>query len=416
MQTARTLAGDLFGVVLHGLRLVVAHWPVLAVIYLLGAAGRNGVLWAAVSLSENHPTVAWFLLPLAPMFALGAFILMLYTVAGSLPTAGVDLTGPRSRLRLLASALIPFLTVYAAQGYLKEDRDIFINHTVYDAIFGSSDPFYGGSSHASERLAIGHGWALVAIVVVAFTLRFLVSRFDLPSRSATVAPLAGYLEVLWMLVLAGQFTIYQDKVWDWILERRFVHFVTGTWDALIAALGVIGHPLQVAVGALGSFIDHADTTVLIPLAWLTVGAVALGGTLPERETKEGRLQRYTRRVPGKVKTLGNDLTKSLTDRFRGLADGLRILALGGLAPMLMFCLAFILARETSDLVGELWRLVVGPQEHNTGLAFAGWRETLAGGASTVVLVGLLGAAIERILSRRPDRDQPRLTSDSLIST
>src|SRR5580765_1238113 len=123
MGTARGLVGDLFGVIVHGLRIACAHLPALAVIYLLGAMGRNGILWQSVWLSRDHATLAWLLMPLAPICSLSAFIVMLRTIAPSLTTASFATPDPgettrRARvgaqLTLLASTLIPFLTVYAA--------------------------------------------------------------------------------------------------------------------------------------------------------------------------------------------------------------------------------------------------------------------------------------------------------------
>lgn len=396
MQTIRGIVADLFGVIVHGLRLAAAHLPVLAVIYLLGAMGRNGILWFAVWLSRDHATLAWLLMPLAPICTLSAFILMLRAIAPSLTTASTSHIGS---LGLLASTLIPFLTVYAAQGHLKEDRDVFLNRAAYDDIFGSADAFYGQSTHTDDRLFIAQGWFLAAIVAVAFVLRFLLSRFDLPAKHAGFGGFAAYLEVLWVLILAGQFTRYQDKGWDWVLDRRFVHWVTETWASVIDALGFIGHPIQLVVAQLGSFIDNSDDILLIPVAWLTVGAVALGGSLvlPERPEKHRPWHPVTRRVPSKIREFGADVTSSVSDRFKGLADGFRLLALGGLLPMLMFCLAFVLSKQSGVLVEELWRIAVGPQDHDTGLAFSAWRSVLAGCAATVVLIGLLGAAIDRIL-------------------
>ena len=105
---------------------------------------RNGVLWASVELSDSHHTLAGLLLPLAPMATLTAIILMLRHVAMSLPWAsfgdGVEDQRASARyLGLLASTLIPFLTVYAAQGYLKEDLRAFVNAAIYDEIFGQAD-------------------------------------------------------------------------------------------------------------------------------------------------------------------------------------------------------------------------------------------------------------------------------------
>lgn len=412
MRTVGGLLGEALGVVVQGLKLAGAHLPILLVIYFLGAAGRNGILWAGVELSDGHPTLAGFLLPFAPLSTLVAFILMLRVVAPSLSTASFGTAAheeadseSRSRtsrdLTLLASTLVPFLTVYAAQGYLREDFDLFINRAVYDELFGKADVFYGQQRDVFERISFATGWFLVMVVIVAFGLRFLLSRFKLPSRHFAFGGVAAYVEVLWLLLLAAQFTKYQNRMWDWIMERRFVHGVQDTWARIIDALGAVGTPVQTVATQVGSFIDSSDDILLIPIAWLTVGAVALGGslTVPPRERRERPWHRHLERAPKPVRSWTTEVSSSLTGRFRGLADGFRLLALGGLLPMLLFCLVFVLSTQAGQVVDQVWRMVVGPQEHGTGLAFSAWREVLSTAVQTTVLIGLLAAAIDRIMSR-----------------
>lgn len=408
MGTVRGALGDALRVVIDGLSLTLRHLPTLVVIYLLGSAGRNGVLWAAINISESHSTIAGLLLPFAPLSTLVAFMLMLRVVATSLPHAGFGVAqhadDPQTRrseqLTLLASTLVPFLTVYAAQGYLKEDVNVYINAAVYDEIFGSAATFYGDSANV-DRTAIASGVWLAGLVVLALALRFAISRFDLPRKHVGFGALAAYVEVLWILTLAGQFTRYQDSMWQWVLERRTVHVVQDRWAALIDVLGPVGTPIAAAARHLGSFIDSSDDLLLIPVAWLTVGAVALGHTItaPPRQPRERPWTKHVQRVPSRLRTWGNELTADFAKRFRGLADGVRLLIVGGLLPMLLFCLVFVLSRQGGIWAGEIVRLIVGPQSRDTGIAFAPWVEVAIGTVSTVLLVGLLGAAIDRTIAR-----------------
>ncbi|RYJ05501.1 MAG: hypothetical protein EON52_11240, partial [Actinomycetales bacterium] len=264
MGTVRGALGDALSVVLTGLRLALAHLPVLLALFLLGSAGRNGVLWGAVTVSENHSTLAGFMLPFAPLSTLVAFVLMLRVVAASLPHAGFGVvqregedagqTRAAARLQLLASTLIPFLTVYAAQGYLRQDVQVYVNAATFDEIFGNAGSFYGETANF-DRTAIATGTWLVALVVIAFVLRWLLSRFDLPSRHLAFGAGAAYIEVLWLLALATQFTRYQDRVWQWFLDRRFTHGVQARWSDLVDVLGPVGQPLASTMRQVGSLID-----------------------------------------------------------------------------------------------------------------------------------------------------------------
>ncbi|MET0447473.1 MAG: hypothetical protein ABW004_03665, partial [Aeromicrobium sp.] len=351
MTTIRGALTDSISVVLVGLRLVFSHLPTLLAIYLTGAALRNGILWAAVELSADHRTLAGFLLPLAPMATLTAIILMLRQVATSLSWAsfgaGVDGTRQAGRyLGLLSSALIPFLTVYAAQGYLREDARQFVNEALYDELFGSAATFYGERADV-DRAIIADGAALVGIIVVALVLRFLIGRLGLPARHVSWGVLAAYVEVIWLFLLATQFTRYQERVWSWITERRFVDWVDDRWDRLIEIAGPLGRPIQAVADGIGNVLTDADTVLIIPIAWLTVGAVALG---QKSETPAQRRRRFIaedriKRVPRAVRRVGHEATADIRGRFSGLANGLRMLAMGGLLPMLLFCIVFLVARE-----------------------------------------------------------------------
>ena len=377
-------------------------------IYLFGSTVRNGVLWASVEVSAHNSTVAGFMLPLAPMATLTAIILMLRVVSTSLSSAtfgGEE--GPEATttpwLGLLASTLIPFLTVYAAQGYLKEDIRLFVNAASYDEIFGSAGAFYGDSADTG-RTIIADGALMVGIVVVALVLRFAIDKLDLPSRHTTWGLLAAYVEVLWLFLIARQFTNYQDRVWTWVTDRRFVAWIEGRWATLTEAVGPIGDPLRSVAHWLGDVIGDADGIVVIPIAWLTVGAVALGRSIdvPRPTRPASRLLRPVARIPAPVRRIGAEATADLRGRFRGLGDGLRLIVIGGLVPMLLFCLVFIVASQSGVLVGELWRVVIGPLDRDTALAVSPYLDIVADAVYSLLLVGLLGAAIDRVVRRRDE--------------
>lgn len=400
---------DAIAVVWHGFALVAAHWPVLATIFLFGAAGRYGFLWLAVVLSEEHSTLAGLIVPLAPLSTLAAIIAMLLVVSRSLTTLVVDTdtpapgTGPRSDgwLGVVVSALVPFLTVYAAQGLLKQDVRSYVNEATYDELFGSADVFYGGGANV-DRTAIATGWLLAAIVALAFVLRFVFDRYSLPARSRPFALGAAYVEALWLVTLGVVFTSYQDRAWAWITERVFVHWVQDRWSAFIEVLGPVGQPVATVAGWIGTFVDNADDVVLVPLAWLTVAAVVFGRSIappsPRSRRVPGPLAAVGARTPEMVRRWAGEATAGLRSRFSGLRDGFRILALGGLVPMVMFCLVFVIADQANALVNELWRFVLGPRDRDTALAFSPWLDITASTVEYVVLAGLLAAAIERILT------------------
>ncbi|GAA3532829.1 hypothetical protein GCM10022234_32160 [Aeromicrobium panaciterrae] len=417
MDAARGAAVDALSVVVTGFRLALRHLPTLLVIYLFGAAARHGVLWASVELSASHSTLAGLLLPLAPMSTLTAIVLMLRVVSSELEWAsfGSATSDDGGYLALLASALIPFLTVYAAQGYLKQDLHEFINAATYDEIFGSAGSFYGESANL-DRTFIATGVSLAGLVALALLLRFLLNRFDLPSRHVGFGVVAGYVEVLWLFLLAAQFTRYQARVWDWVTERKAVDWVEDRWSDVLSAAGPFKAPLDAVAHGIGNLLTDADAVVVVPIAWLTVGAVALGQRVePPAPKHRPRAARLAQRVPPVVRRVSHEATADLRSRFADLGNGLRMLAVGGLLPMLMFCLVFIIARQAGALTVEVWRLIAGPASRDTALAFSPYVDVMSQGVYTLALVGLLAAAIDRVLANQPVTASPEPAGSSASS-
>lgn len=424
---------DAFAVVIDGLRLVWRHLPTLLAIYLIGAAGRAGTIWASVNLSNSHPFLAQLLLPLAPLCSLVAMILMIRAVVPSLrfveivePTPSLDDVRPKksgwfkvnisgtlnARLGLLASVLIPFLTVYSAQGFLEADRRSFINSTM-DAEFnrelgatGAADP---------NRFVVGTGAFLLGLIIVAFVLRRLINEFDLAEKHTSVGLFAGYLEVFWLFALATAAGSLVDRFSEWRDTRVFTVTVVGWWENLIGWLGPIGTPIKAVVDWISSILTQSTDLIIVPIAWLTVGAVVLGrtglgdsdaadaagsGDAPaDRWRKRVREQARIDRIPGPVRRLGAKATADIRDRFASFFKALRLLITAGLIPMVMFCVVFMVARGVQWGVGEVIRAMRGPVDYSTGISFAPWVSLASSAAYTVFLTGLLAAAVDRITQR-----------------
>lgn len=404
-------------VVLHAGRIVAAHWPVLLVLFFTGQAVRNGVLWLAVWATSWNHLVGALLLPLAPLATLSALILMLRVVAPSLHAGifdgGVTDDVPQGgrhwrdivghRLALLASTLVPFFAVYAAQGYLREDQFIFVNLANADEFLNNADFWLGNGTLDSERTVIASGSGFWLLVAVAFGLRWLIGRLGLPRRGTPWGLLAAYVEVTWVALLATGAASQIDGWKEWIADRQLVATLSDWWSNAVSAMGALGEPLQEWLGWLIGAVTSFDVLVVVPLAWLTVGAVVYGRSLgaedaPSGEATEGATATVTRRVPAAVRRAAGEMTEDLRGRFQGLIDGLTLLGRAGLAPMLTFCLVFLLAKLAETGVGELARWAIGPRSPNDMVPFAPYVDLIGRAAYTVVVVGLLSAAIDRLLS------------------
>ena len=422
---------DTAAVLVRAVVLLARHWPVLVLTYLLGAAAHNGILWFCVWLSEEHSTSAAFVLPLVPLATLTALILMLRSLTPSL----AHIQPPRmGRLTLLASTLVPFLTVYVSQQYLAEDTRAFLNAATSDELLERAGGL-GGAAFNVDRTNIASGAALAGIVAGALLVRWLLDRFDLPQKAVGWGLFAAYVEVLWVWLLAKRLGNFTSGVEEWVRTRALTGWLLGRWADVVSALGPVGHPVDATAQWLWGALGRADAIIVVPIAWLTVGAVVYGRSLDRGKpvaaaaasagspgpadvagspTAPGAgpaprpWQRGVQRVPAPVRRAGREATANFRGRFSALTNGIRLLALAGLAPMLLFCLVFLLSRQVEVGVAEVLRLVVGPRDFRDALTLSPYLSVLSRGAYTVVLVALLGAAVDRILGHLEDERDERV--------
>ena len=105
-------------------------------------------------------------------------------------------------------------------------------------------------------------------------------------------------------------------------------------------------------------------------------------------------------MPQPVRRLGRGILGGTIERFAGLWSGLKTLARAGLAPMLLFCLIFALARYVEIGAVILAKSLAGPQDADAVMPFTPWLLVFTRAAYTMVLVSLLAAGIGRLINRQ----------------
>jgi hypothetical protein len=413
----RSALSDAVAVLATAGRLIARHWPVLVALCLAGAVGRELAMRAAVRTSDVHGVLGFLVLVFAPLATLTALVLMLRVIRSSLPwlrlaTATSNeqtvVAGgrPYRLLNYLGSALVPFLAVYASYGYLKQDVGEYGYRVFAAAVFGDGEIFNGKKIDVLSRLPFTFGVTLVVVVVLAVALRWLLSRFEGRSRLAWLGILGAYVEVLWITIVAWTIADFQGTATDWAQERRAVHWVEDSWSGVMDAIGPLAGPVRGTTGWLGGLLGSVDAVLVVPLAWLAVGAVVYGHRVKPPAPESELVRQATRRwsvIPRPIRRVAGELTGDVRERFGPLVDGLRLVLRAGLAPMLLFCLAFLLAQGAAKWLWELERVLIGPQDINTvWRAVDGPLSLVNDLVATVLLVCLLGAAIDRVLRARSD--------------
>jgi uncharacterized membrane protein YkvA (DUF1232 family) len=302
---------DLGAVVAQGGRLWLRTWPLLLVIALLAVAGRHAAGWAAVNASGVNNTLGWAVLVLAPLSMVAGIVAMLHVLRRDLPAlAALGRTRApddpasgheRGLVDVLASVFVPFLALYASYGLLAEDRSRFLNTAAFRE-FRENGFSLTGDGPDGGFADLATGWGLVALVVGAVVLRWLLGRWEGRSHRRALGFAGAYVEAFWLLAVAAFATELLDKAWAWVEGRRAVSIVLDWWLTVLDAVGPVAAPLDAAVDAVGGVLGNLDDLVVIPIAWLTVGAVVYGHKLAALPTREPRVRLAAwQRVPAPVR-------------------------------------------------------------------------------------------------------------------
>ncbi len=397
---------DIPAVLLSALRVLRVYWAPFVVIACLGLAVRSGAVWLAVVVSDHNAFLAQLILVIAPLGFLGAMIAMLHLTRGALPHVA-ELSRREARqaptekreLRLVdvaVSVLVPFLAVYVSYGLLQEDLYRFTNEAAYDEFnqFSLGEP---PDVDFAGRLAIYDWQVIVAIVAIAWVLRYALGRIESVTRFLWLAFLGALVEVYYTSQVAQKVADIRGAGVTWVQDRRASRLVLDRYEQVIETLGPMANPVDSATTWLFGLLGAVDAVVVVPLAWLTVGAVVLGHRLSAPESAERRSTARWERIPAPVRRFGGGLVADVRERWSAFWNGLRMMAAAGLLPMLAFCLAFLLVIRIPWLVGQLLRLAIGPLPTDTWLAFSPMEKAVGLAITMVLTAALLAAAIDWLL-------------------
>ncbi|MFI9487645.1 hypothetical protein ACIG47_14745 [Promicromonospora sp. NPDC052451] len=410
-------------------RLFAAHWPALLTLGLLGVAVRNGAMWGAVELSQWNSFVAQLLLIVSPLGYLLPVVGMLWVCRTSLPLLRPEpgpaygVAGPaygaapipgmlpgtrapmmpsekreRRLVDVALSVLVPFLVVYEVEGLMDADRDQFLNEAAADELF--NDAWTTQGVDFMSRLGVWSGWTLLTIVAVAFVLRWLLGRLEGRLGFLGIAVFGAALEIYWTSQVAGQIETIQQGLWYVAEQRQLVAAAVGTVGAAQESIGTAGNEtVSVLADGFVTVLESLDVVLVAPLAWLAIGAVVLGHRLMEPPSTEHRWLDRVTWLPRGLRSVLESLTEDLRARFSALWDGLKMIVHGGLGPMLVFCLGYLVVMRVPYGVAWIVRAVTGPVDSSTWLAFSPM-ESAAGLALALALAAvLIAATVEQLVER-----------------
>lgn len=398
--------GALRDVIVDGLGLLLRHWPALLGWFLLGAAGRRGFMWLAVATADVNRTAGILILPLAPICTLLSLVMMLRSTATSLPAfAGfASRTGSRQeRLRghlvVATEVLVPFLAVYAAHGMLKQDLRTYLYSNTADEWMND------GFAANFARVDIGPGWMVAALIIIALALRKAIAGFELGRRHIGWTAVNGYVETLWMLVLGSVLTARLSAIQEWVTTRAVVVGLVETYHQVVEWAGTIGALVNGVIEQVSTVLGNMSTLVVLPVAWLAVGAAVYGTQLREGELSAPEIRtRQIQRIPSPVRRVVAQSVEPVTTPLKQTASAIGRVAAAGIVPMVLFCLVFVAAGQLQVAMAWLERWLVGPQD---GLRRVGTLPFLELGQQAVYFVvsmALLAAAVNRVVQAQAHQE------------
>lgn len=403
VPTLKTALADFLAIFASGFRVLGAHWPQLVGLFLAGWAGRMATLWLAVLVSDVSPTAAVLLLPVAPMCTLVSLVLMLRVTAESLPAfrdlfEGVSRAERwRGNILVAAQVLLPFLALYASLGMLVADTHLFLHDATADEWMNTplGEVNFGRADYAS-------GPYLIAMIVIALVLRKAISLLELAKKAFAWSLVATYLEVLWLVTLARSLTTQLDEVTAWVTSRRLVDQLLSWWNALLDALPRIGgvNPID----ALGGLLAGAGDLVVVPVAWLAIGAAVYGAKLggADFETPEQVTERLNR-IPSPVRRVVAHTVEPVVTPVADALTAIGKIASAGALPMVLFCVVFVVASQVKVGIAWLFRVAVGPRDPWVLYALAPYSDMLQRLGYFVLALALVSAAVNAVvLGQRAD--------------
>lgn len=383
-------------------RVLANHWPQLVGLFLLGWTGRLGFLWLATLVSNISPLAAVLIVPLAPMSTLLSLVLMLRATAPSLPafehlfdglTRGARI---RSDLAVAGQVLLPFLAVYASAGLLKEDVRVYLHDTTADESLNTAlaNVDWGRALYAE-------GWVLVALVVAALVARKVIALLSLTQKHLAWAGVAAYIEVLWLMTLANSFASRIDEVTAWVTSRQAVAGVIDAYEAARAWLVSLVGWADAALNAVATFLSGLGSVVLVPVAWLAIGAAVYGqklaGKAIEVETHEEVTKRLSK-VPDPVKRVVSQAVEPVTTPVKNTLGAIGKIAAAGVVPMVLFCVIFVVANGLQSLAALGMRWVIGPGEMLRQYALSPYYQMVSRLVYFTIVLSLLAAAVNAIVT------------------
>ena len=353
-------------------RLLGAYGPLLVACYLAGMLLHHVLIQFAGFVGAWVAELGVVLLPLAVLARLVALVAMLVILRDGLSNVGALPEPGKRPIRRFTDALLagilPFVAFYAARGYLADDVTSYFHRRLEvraDIVFTSTVDG-GDSTEPPSPEVLGVSFITIAIIVVAYCLRWLWGRYQdrLPGGFALAAV---YLETLWIYLSVTVVSRQLESLAAWVDSRQAMVWLSDLRASLTGWLAPLGATWDTVVLVIG----EAAKVTIAPLAWLAIVGVIYGRsvqfatpqiTVP---TRAAHLERRFKLLPAQVQSRLGDLWRDFASRFTPIWKAVLHMRTAGPAFIGAYVLAFtaVLFLEGALRVGIFRAL--GPHDINS---------------------------------------------------
>ncbi|MFB7894457.1 hypothetical protein ACFC1I_19800 [Microbacterium sp. NPDC056044] len=357
-------------------RLLWRHWPVLLALYVGAILARYVVIEFAGWVGSYSAVAGSLLLPVAILVRLVALVGMLLVLRDGMRRLRAIAPLPEDRpsrrrefFSALMAGILPFFAFYAAWGYLREDAAAYSARVLEEssgrdlaaAVLGGDA---GGDGLAGELTLTP---ITVAIVVVAYALRWLLTRYRerLPKWFGVFA---AYLEAVWVYFAAVVISIVLGAIGSWISSRQGMVWLADLREAISSAFVPLAWLWEAVEWVLG----EAGGLILLPVAWLTIAGVVYGRAVaPAPVPTEAlggevgrRIRSRYRSLPQRLRARLADIWSDLVSRFTPIGRALVLMWRAGPVLITGFVLLYTLLLWLQGVLEWAVPRVVGPQDVN----------------------------------------------------
>ncbi len=400
-------------------QLLAAHWWQLAIVGLCAYALHAATMELSVLAYRAGALpglLVFSLVPLVPLLAVVVALLLL--------RRHIEASGRAALYAAVGSVLIPFLVVYESQGDFRNDLTDFFNGGFnYVADQQAAEGFSGGDTDptAYDGLVLDTGAPVVLLtVLIAFLFRVAGARVAereslwrsgrLRVLRGTLRALAGFSEVVWIVIGAAVIRTTLVGLQGWWEQRRIGDSIADWWDSIDVTLPLLRGVWDVVASVVGLVLDGAVTGLVAPAAWLAIGVIVYGRSVTDAVSERDLLAAAEKRrvltgVATKVDPalVGRAWRRvaSPEGRFGALVGGGAMVLRSRYVPLLVFCVVYtIVATGVPYAIWQLAYLVVGDRfEYSDWLAAYGPINALVYVVVLCLTTPLIAAYSDGLLAR-----------------